>query len=173
MSSLPEPHQPPTHAFTQGTGTVFQFVGVTLFLISMFTCCCTSLLSKDTATHSGLTNIGWHRSTDAPDQPVYSVQRALTITLPASLVYGMALAALGLGLQAGNRAASFGAVGLNLAMTILWLVQLIFFASMRWIGMSLICFALLVVSVCLLLLSIGAIREMNSAADQRGNERSE
>src|SRR5438067_5330759 len=105
MSQSPAPTPPPPYAFTQGVGTVFQFVGVGLFVISMFICCCTSLLSKDSATHSGLTTIGWHRATDAPDQPAYSAQRALTITLPASLCYGMALAALGLGLQAATRAA--------------------------------------------------------------------
>src|SRR5205809_7411380 len=89
MTQSPDPTPPPPFAFTQGVGTVFQFVGVGLFLISMFICCCTSLLSKDAATHSGLTSIGWHRAIDPPDQPFYSAQRARTITLPGGLTSGM------------------------------------------------------------------------------------
>src|SRR6266480_3786315 len=126
MSQSPDPTHPP-FAFTQGVGTVFQFVGVGLFLISMFICCCTSLLSKDAATHSGLTSIGWHRAIDPPDQPFYSAQRALTITLPASLVFGMALAALGLGLQAANRMAPGMATGVNVLAMSFWIVHLVFF----------------------------------------------
>src|SRR3954454_14308026 len=117
----PLPQTPPPHAFAQGTGTVFQFVGVTLFLISMFICCCTSLLSKDAATHSGLTAVGWHRAIDPMDRPFYSVQRALTISLPASLCYGMALAALGLGLQSENHAAALSGALLNVGAVIFWL----------------------------------------------------
>src|SRR5205809_3712045 len=136
MTQSPDPTPPPPFAFTQGVGTVFQFVGVGLFVISMFICCCTSLLSKDAATHSGLTSIGWHRAIDPPDQPFYSAQRALTITLPASLVFGMALAALGLGLQAANRSTPTMATGVNVLAMSFWIVQLVIFASMRWVGMS-------------------------------------
>src|SRR4051794_4846455 len=160
MTQSPDPNPPPPYAFTQGVGTVFQFVGVGLFLISMFICCCTSLLSKDAATHSGLTSVGWHRAIDPPEQPFYSAQRALTITLPASLVFGMALAALGLGLQAANRTTPMFAVVVNVLAVIFWIVQLVFFASIRWVGMSIVCFAMLVVAIGLLILSIGAVREV-------------
>ena len=153
---------PPPHAFAQGTGTVFQFVGVGLFLISMFICCCSSLLSKDSATHSGLTEIGWHRAGDPIDKPTYSAQRALSISLPASLCYGMALAALGLGLQSENRAAPTAAVLLNVCASILWIVQLIFFASIKWIGMSILCIALGMLAGLMLALSVGAWRDMRS-----------
>ena len=165
MTQSPDPTPPPPYAFTQGVGTVLQFVGVGLFLISMFICCCTSLLSKDAATHSGLTSVGWHRATDPADQPFYSAQRALTITLPASLVFGMALAALGLGLQAANRSTPMMAVLVNVLAVIFWIVQLIFFASIRWIGMSLICFAMLVVAMGLLILSIGAVRDVRATKE--------
>ena len=165
MSQSPAPTPPPPYAFTQGVGTVFQFVGVGLFVISMFICCCTSLLSKDAATHSGLTSVGWHRAIDPPEQPFYSAQRALTITLPASLVFGMALAALGLGLQAVNRAAPGMAIVVNLLATIFWAVQLVFFASIRWVGMSFVCFALLVLTIGLLLLSFGALREIRGTKE--------
>ena len=160
MAENPPPTPPPPHAFTQGVGTVFQFVGVGLFVISMFICCCSSLLSKDAATHSGLTTIGWHRLTDPPDQPAYSAQRALTISLPASLVYGMALAALGLGLQAEHHAATFSAILLNVTLTLFWIVQLVFFASMKWVGMSIVCFAMVIIAVGLFILSVGALRDM-------------
>jgi hypothetical protein len=150
----------PPHAFSQGVGTVFQFVGVGLFLISMFVCCSSSLLSKDTATHSGLTTIGWHLGSDRPDEPSYSAQRALTITLPAAICYGMALAALGLGLQAGRRAAAGDAIFLNWLMAIVWSVQLVFFISIRWIVLSMICSLLVMLALVLLLLSVGAVRDM-------------
>ena len=164
MENVEPPNSPPK-AFTQGVGTVFQFVGVTLFVISMFTCCCTSLLSKDAATHSGLTTIGWHRAADPPDQPTYSAQRALTITLPAAILYGMALAALGLGLQADSRRAPVGAFLLNFLMVILWIVQLIFFISIRWITLSMICTVMVILSAAALLLSIGAVREMKTTQE--------
>ena len=150
----------PPHAFTQGVGTVFQFVGVGLFVISMFVCCSSSLLSKDSATHTGLTTIGWHRSTDAPDQPTYSAQRAITISLPVAVCYGMALAALGLGLQGARRSAVVAAVLLNLSGAVFWIVQLAFFASIKWIMLSMICTVMAMLAGGLFLLSIGAVREM-------------
>jgi lipopolysaccharide export LptBFGC system permease protein LptF len=165
MSEKVDSTPPPPHAFTQGVGTVFQFVGVILFLISMFTCCSTSLLSKDTATHSGLTTIGWHRAGDPRDQPTYSAQRALTITLPASLVYGMALAALGLGLQAENRNAVVGAVTLNTLAVIFWIVQLAFFVTIKWIILSMICTLLVMLAIGLTLLSVGAVRDMRAGKE--------
>ena len=168
MSEKPTPPaNPPPYAFAQGTGTVFQFVGVGLFLISMFICCCTSLLGKDTATHSGLTEIGWHRAGDAIDQPTYSAQRALSVSLPMSLCYGMALAALGLGLQSENRAAVTAAVALNGAAVIFWIVQLIFFASIRWIVMSIVCIGLVMLAILMSVLSVGAWRDMRSSKEIR------
>src|SRR3954466_14953866 len=97
------PSSPPPRAFTQGVGTIFQFVGVTLFALSMFICCGSSLLSKDYATHTTLTSVGWHLAADAPDRPTYSAQRATTTSLMASIFFGMGLAGVGLGLQAQNR----------------------------------------------------------------------
>src|SRR6187455_1221047 len=91
---------PPPRAFSQGLGTVFQFVGVLMFLGMSFVCCGSSLLSKETATHTNLTRIGWHYAGDAPDQPSYSAQRALTVCVFAGVFFGMALAGVGLGLQA-------------------------------------------------------------------------
>jgi hypothetical protein len=131
----------------------------------MFICCCTSLLSKDAATHSGLTAIGWHRAVDPPEQPFYSAQRALTITLPASLVFGLALAALGLGLQAANPTAPKFAVLVNLLAVFFWIVHLVFFASIRWVGMSVVCFVMVILAIALLSLSVGAVRDVRATKE--------
>jgi hypothetical protein len=141
-------------------GTVFQFVGVGLFLISMFICCSSSLLSKDSATHTSLTTIGWHVAGDPADRPSYSAQRAITVTLPSTICYGMALAAVGLGLQAESRNAPAMGVGLNLLAVIFWLTHLVFFASIRWIVMSILCTLLGMLTVLMLMLAIGAARDM-------------
>jgi hypothetical protein len=158
------PAPPSKYPFAQGVGTIFQFVGVTLFLISMFVCCSTSLLSKDTATHSNLTTIGWHRPGDPPDLPTYSAQRALTITLPAAICYGMALAALGLGLQTESRNAPLYALLLNLFAIVFWIAHLAFFASLKWIILSILCTTLVMLSALLVILSIGAWRELRQPA---------
>ncbi len=155
-----EPGPPSKYPFTQGVGTVYQFVGVTLFLISMFVCCSSSLLSKDTATHSNLTTIGWQRPGDPPNLPTYSAQRALTITLPAAICYGMALAALGLGMQTESRTAPLYAFFLNLFALGFWGFHLVFFASLKWILLSILCTVLVMLCVMLGVLSIGAWREL-------------
>lgn len=155
---------PPPHAFAQGVGTVFQFVGVTLFVLSMLVCCGTSLISKDAATHTGLTTVGWHRAGSPPDQPFYSAQRALTISLPAALCYGLALAALGLGLQSESPAAPLSAFAVNVFAALAWIVQSAFFISIRWIWMSILCTAMLMIALVLLLLSTIAIRDMREPA---------
>jgi hypothetical protein len=128
---MDEPQSPPPRAFTQGTGLVFQFVGVTMFLVMFFTCCGSSLLSKDWATRSNLTQIGWGRSAPAagdrdPRQPAYSAQRALTICVFAGVFFGMALAGAGLGMQSGSRIAAPGAVVVTLLGAIFWTVHTIF-----------------------------------------------
>src|SRR5688572_18643349 len=108
------PATPPPRAFTQGVGLVFQFVGVLMFLVMFFICCGSSLLSKDWATRSDLTRIGWGTaspgpsSPQAPPQPAYSAQRALTISVFAGVLFGMSLAGVGLGMQAGSRIAAPG-----------------------------------------------------------------
>jgi hypothetical protein len=155
-----EPAPPSKYPFTQGVGTVYQFVGVTLFLISMFVCCSSSLLSKDTATHSNLTTIGWQRAGDPPNLPTYSAQRALTITLPAAICYGMALATLGLGMQTESRTAPLYATLVNLFALGFWVFHLVFFASLKWILLSIVCTVLVMLCILLGVLSIGAWREL-------------
>src|SRR5436309_10396364 len=112
--------QPPPRAFTQGLGLVFQVVGVLLFLASMFICCGSSLLSKDWATHSDLTRIGWHN---------YSAQRALTICIAAGVFFGVAIASCGLGMQADSRRAPLLAIIVTGIALVFWVVHTIFAAT--------------------------------------------
>src|SRR2546430_7645665 len=84
----------PPRAFTQGVGTVFQFVGGTLFVASMLVGCASSFLGKDVAMRTSLTTVGWHS---------YSAQRATTVCMMAAVFFGLALAGIGLGLQAQSR----------------------------------------------------------------------
>jgi hypothetical protein len=166
----PESPSPP-RAFTQGVGTVFQFVGVTLFCLSMFICCASSLLSKDYATHTSLTTVGWHLPGDPPDRPTYSAQRATTTSLMAAIFFGMALAGVGLGLQAQNRWAPPSAVLLTLLATAFWLVHAVFFATAaRWIVLPAIC-GLLTISFAILLgFAIAALREFRGNPPPVGHE---
>jgi hypothetical protein len=117
---------PPPRAFSQGVGLIFQIIGGTLFLCSSLICCGSGLLSKDYATRSNLTHIGWHFSGDAPDEPSYSAQKALTISIFAAIFFGLALAAIGLGLQAESRAAAPMARLATGAAMIFWGVQAVF-----------------------------------------------
>src|SRR6476620_6634501 len=112
--------EPPPRAFTQGVGTVFQFTGVTLFLLMMSVCCLSSLLSKDYASRPDRMQIGWHFPGDKPDEPSYSYARAMTISVALGVFFGMALAGVGLGLQAQRRAAPMMAVLLTTVGTVFW-----------------------------------------------------
>ena len=72
QSPITPPPPPPPRAFTQGVGTVFQSVGVVLFVLSMFVCCSSSLLGKPAMMNQRLTSIGWRVGGG-----MYSAQRAL------------------------------------------------------------------------------------------------
>jgi hypothetical protein len=120
------PESSPPRAFTQGVGTVFQFAGVTLFLGMMFVCCSSGLLSSRTAVRHDLTHVGWHLPGDAADAPWYSAQRALAVSVPAGVFFGVALASIGLGLQATRRPAPWLAVAVTILGLAFWLVQTIF-----------------------------------------------
>src|SRR4051794_13463903 len=91
----PPPSSPPPRAFTQGVGTVFQFTGVTLFLVMLSTCCPSSLLGKDPATDPARPRLGWPLPGDPPDQPTYSYARAVTLSVSLGVFFGMALAGIG------------------------------------------------------------------------------
>jgi hypothetical protein len=123
------PPLPPARAFAQGTGQVFQIAGVLLFLAAMFTCCGSSLLSKDTATDAHYRAIGWFSSQavgSVPNLPTYSAQRAIAISLTVAIVFGMALAGVGLGMQADSRHAAKWAVLITLVGSVFWIVHAAF-----------------------------------------------
>ena len=165
------PSPPPPRAFTQGVGLVFQVVGGTLFLTMFFVCCGSSLLSKDTATRTNLTTIGWHRSADVPGRPSYSAQRALTICVFSGVFFGLALAATGLGMQAEHaRAAMLGAIVAAVG-TAFWCVHFRFAATAgRSTWLALIAAALSLVFALLLVFSIGAIIDLRRNPPPAGHE---
>ena len=161
---------PPPRAFTQGVGLVFQFVGVILFLVMFLTCCGSSLLSKDWATKSDLTQIGWGTSPQTR-QPAYSAQQALTISVFAGVVFGMALAGAGLGMQSGSRIAAPGAVTVTSIGTAFWLVHAIFAASAaRSMLLALIAGGLTCLFAVLLCFAINAAREMRKNPPPPGHD---
>jgi hypothetical protein len=155
------PHQPPPRAFTQGVGTIYQFVGVITFLVFFFTCCFSSLVSKDKSMRNDLQKIGWHVASDQPARPVYSAQEAVAISLPLGVVLGLALAGIGLGLQAQKRRAPFAAVLVTGAGLVFWGVQTVFFIQiLRSIFLSAIAGILTIMCGTLLGLGVAALREM-------------
>ena len=60
MEDSDAPSPAPPRAFTQGVGTVFQYVGVLLFLTSMSVCCISSFFTKERASRAELSRVGWH-----------------------------------------------------------------------------------------------------------------
>lgn len=162
MSESPRPADPPPRAFTQGVGTVFQFAGVMLFLGFFFVCCFSGLLSKETATQTHLAEVGWG---------AYTAQRAISIGMAVGVMLGIALAAIGLGLQAQRRRAPAFAVVACAFAVVFWLFHAILFAqAARSILLTALAAALGGVFVVLLLLAIGSSREMQRNPTPAGFE---
>jgi hypothetical protein len=167
----PDLTTPPPRAFTQGCGQVFQVVGVLLFLTMFFICCGSSLLSKDWAMKTDLTRIGWGVSSDAAGEPAYSAQRALTISVFLGVFFGIALAGVGLGMQAERPPAAAGATLVSLVGAVFWLVQTIFAATVtRSVLFTLIGASLTVLFVALLCLAVAAWKEMRANPPAEGHE---
>jgi hypothetical protein len=165
----PQP-EPPPRAFTQGVGTVFQFAGVTLFLASMLVCCGSSLFSKNVAERRDLMTVGWN--VPLPGGPwFYSAQFAITVSLLLSVFFGIALAGLGLGLQAQGRRAPYGAVAVCVFATAFWLMQAVFFGGDH--GFYTLCAGALGLAFCfslLALLALVALVEMRHNPPPPGHE---
>jgi hypothetical protein len=157
--------QPPPRAFGQGVGTVYQAVGIVLFLGSIFVCCGSSLMSKATATKTFLTQIGWFI-----DRAWYGAQFAVTITLAFSLLIGMALATIGLGLQAQNRKAPILAVVTTAIATLFWTYHVFYFVAVHLLLMSVISAVMLLLCAAMFLLAIGAWSEMRRNPTPAGFE---
>lgn len=152
-------------AFTQGVGTVFQVVGVVLFLASFFVCCGSSLLSRDTATQTDLTTVGWNLAGSK-----YSGQQAVTICLLLAVFCGMGLASLGLGLQAQHRRAPYLAAALCGGAAIFWTAHAVLFGKVGFYWLCLPTAALAVLSVLLLVLACVSLREMRRNPPAAGFE---
>ncbi len=150
---------PPPRAFTQGVGTVYQVVGVTLFLAMMALCCGSGLMSMDTAKREDLASVGWHLF--GPDGSLYSAQKGISVAVTVAIGLGMALAAVGLGLQGTRPRSPQGAVLVSGIGTAFWLFHAIFFAVvLHSIALTLVCLVLLALFGGLLGLAIGAWRDM-------------
>jgi hypothetical protein len=167
----PTPPGPP-RAFTQGVGTVFQFAGVLLFLAAMFVCCGSGLYYKAAAERRDLMGVGWRLpSQSAQDPPVYSAQQAITLSVTCGVFFGLALAGIGLGLQAQNRAAPRGAVLVTAVGVVFWLVQFVFVVQiLHSIVLALLAFVLLAIFAGLFALAAGAAREMRRTPPPPGHE---
>jgi hypothetical protein len=169
------PPGPPPRAFTQGVGTVFQFVGVLLFLASMFVCCGSGLISKDVAERHDLTAVGWgSRGLGGPGQGrgvAYSAQRAISLSVTLAVFFGLALAGIGLGLQAQGRVAPYGAVATCAFALVFWGMQTVFFAQkLHSILLAGLCFVLFALFGALTGLAAGAVREMRRSPPPPGHE---
>ncbi|MGB7159522.1 MAG: hypothetical protein WBD40_15755 [Tepidisphaeraceae bacterium] len=163
------PASPPPRAFAQGVGTVFQFAGVILFLTMSFVCCGSGLLSREWATQETFRTTGLRL--EPRGEPAYSVARAITVCVFGGVFFGIALAALGLGLQAEHRAAARGAVAIGAIGVVFWLAHAAF--ALSYVGSALVILLLLGLSamfVFLLTLAIGAAREMKANPPPSGHE---
>jgi len=143
---------PAPRAFTQGVGLVYQVVGVTMFAALMFVCCASSLLSSSTAIRQDLTRIGWG---------VYSVQKAMTVSLCVGIFCGLAMAGLGLGMQATHRRTPIAAALVTGLGGVFFAVHAWFFASTwgSW-KMSVLCAFGAAMLLALMGLAIAAALEM-------------
>lgn len=162
---------PPPRAFTQGVGTVFQFVGVTLFLVMMFVCCGSSLVSKNVAERPDLMQIGWQLPLPGGGSLFYSAQRVITLSVTCGVFFGVALAGIGLGLQAQSRAAPYAAVGVTFVGAGFWLLHTIFVVQkLHSALLGLLVFVLLALFAVLAALAAVALREMRRDPPPPGHE---
>ncbi len=172
MESPPATTRPssvPPRAFTQGVGTVFQIVGVVLFLYMTFSCCGSGLLSREWATQPQFASEGLRFSASGP--VVYSVGRAITLCVFCGVFFGLACAALGLGLQAEHRSASTGAVVVSA-------VAFLFFFAHTAFAVAYVHSAFVIVMLgiatmmflVLLALAVSAAREMRRNPPPQGHE---
>jgi hypothetical protein len=142
-------------------GTVFQFVGVLLFVTSMFVCCGSSLVSKDVAQRHDLTAVGWSFGGAGEGAVMYSAQRAISVSVTLAVFFGLALAGIGLGLQAQRRMAPYAAVAVCGFAVLFWGVHVVFAAErMRSFILAALASALTALFGVLTALAIGALREM-------------
>jgi hypothetical protein len=143
-------------------GTVFQFTGVTVFLVFMSTCCLSALLSKEVATGTSLGTVGWGD---------YTAQRAVSVGVVVGVLMGMAWAGIGLGLQAQRRWSAPAAVVSCGLPAVFWIVHTVFFV-LRTGSILLPLITALLSLLCLSLLgfAISSFREMRRNPPPAGFE---
>ena len=165
----PAPPLPPPRAFTQGVGTVFQLVGGLLFLGLIFTCCGSGLLSREWATQPHFATEGLRL--DGNQAAVYSVGRAITICMFCGIFFGIACAAIGLGLQAEHRSAPLGAVIVTAVASLFFLAHAAFaIAYVRSVLIVVLLLAAAIAFPVLFVLALGAAREMRRNPPPPGHE---
>jgi hypothetical protein len=150
-------------------GTVYQVVGVTLFIASMFVCCASSLISKETATRTSLNEVGWHVLGDFK-LPLYSAQMAITVSLAMTVFLGVAVATVGLGLQAQKRRSPALAMTISFVGMAFWLVHVSFFADVHGLLMLGLSVVMSVLFIALHCLAFAAWREMRRNPTPAGFE---
>jgi hypothetical protein len=161
----------PPRAFTQGVGTVFQFVGVIFFLCSMFVCCGSALLSKNIVTRGELTAVGWTVQLPGGQRVFYSGQQAITVSVALSVFFGIALAGIGLGLQTQGRRAPYAAVVLTFAAAVFWGIQAVFaLERLHSVLLSVLGFLLFGLFAVLCGFAVAALREMRRDPPPTGHE---
>jgi hypothetical protein len=145
---------------------VYQFVGVVLFISSMAVCCGSSLISKDVAERRDLIAVGWTAG------PVfYSAQRAITVSLLLAVFYGMALAGIGLGLQAQSRKSPYAAATVAASAAVFWAIQAVFFAGVLGsLTLPILCTVISLIFLSLTALAIAAVRDMLHNPPPPGHE---
>jgi len=153
---------PPPRAFTQGVGTIFQLVGVTIFLGFFFACCLSALLSRDVATQTSLAAIGWGG---------YTAQRAVSVCMVGGVTFGLALAGIGLGLQAQRRLSPVLAVLASGCAILFWTVHALFFIKTTGsLVLTTIAIAMSILAALLLGLAVVSLREMRRNPPPIGQE---
>jgi hypothetical protein len=132
----------------------------------MLVCCGSSLVSKDVAERRDLMGVGWTIGSE-----FYSAQRAVTVSLLVAVFCGLALAGIGLGLQAQGKFAPYGASVITGFAAVFWAVQAWFFAQqLRSVALAATCGALAVVFAVLAGFGVAALREMRRDPPPPGHE---
>ena len=140
---------------------MFQVVGVSLFVASMFVCCGSGLISKDVAQRHDLTQIGWVLGTPARATWFYSAQRAISLSVTLAVFFGLALAGIGLGLQAQRPFAPYAGVAVCGFALVFWCTQTVFAVQkLHSVMLAAVGFALFSLFGVLTLLAAFALREM-------------
>jgi len=134
-------------------------------------CCGSGLLGKETWKREDLMRVGWHLPGDAADQPSYSAQRATSVALVGGIGFALAVAGLGLGLQATRKSAASVAVVVTLVGLIFWIIHGVFFVQvMRAWMLAVIAFVLVSIYGVFFALAIAAWREMRRDPPPTGHE---